>query len=194
MSVARVTYVKKSRKAQRPCTKCGDELPVGSAYLYWEPGFRSHHKVVRCMKPECAPSRSERESSALSGPMAAQEAFEAATSALDMSDEGVQEQLQSEWESFREAVREYADEARQAAEAWEYGNSQLEERADEAEGWADEMEGFDVEEFYGDAPDPEDYEDGTDDPAYEEAVEKHAEEREAHYAEQLDTMTSMVSF
>lgn len=40
---------------------------------------------------------------------------------------------------------EFASECREAADAWEYGNAELEERADYAEEWRDEIENAQAE-------------------------------------------------
>jgi len=56
--MARVHHVKRSRKDQGKCGKCGDALAKGSAYRHFAPGFRGR-KRVRCMKGGCSPRPSD---------------------------------------------------------------------------------------------------------------------------------------
>ena len=108
MSLAKVNVVSKSRKPGT-CEKCGTDLPVGSEYRWFTVGFRSHHKRVRCMQPECAPKDSERESSLLAEVYAAREnAEEQIANASDA------EEMQSIIEEYAEAVREVASQYEEA--------------------------------------------------------------------------------
>lgn len=50
--MARVTYVKRCRKAQ-VCDRCGAGVNVGEPYRHW--AFRYGPTRKRCMKPECNP-------------------------------------------------------------------------------------------------------------------------------------------
>jgi hypothetical protein len=136
MSVAKVETVQKSQKDQGKCEHCGVALPKGSAYRYFYVGFRATYKHVRCMKPECTPKLSERESSTKADVYRAQEDFEANLAAATTADD-----VQAAYESFHEAVDQYATEREEALEAWENGNSQLEEVAEAARQAADDMEG-----------------------------------------------------
>lgn len=146
MSVARITTVKSARKDQGECGKCGTPIPVGSPYLHYTVGFRSHFKRVRCAAVACIPRPSERESSSKAGPMSAIEDFAAQTfDTLDDLADGFQDVV--------DAFREYADECRDALDAWENGNSMLEERADGAEQAADELDGWEPESYDGDVDD-----------------------------------------
>lgn len=137
MSVARVTTVQKSRKDQKPCGNCGTELPAGTGYLYYYVGFRSNYKRVRCLKTECFPRPSERESSKTATILAAQESFHDQVDRID-SKEAIEEAVQE----VADAVNELAEEYREAADAWENGNEQLEEKADHYESQASELEGW----------------------------------------------------
>lgn len=47
----RITRVKKSRKHQGTCGRCGDELPIGSSYCWIK--FRRGPKRKRCTKYTC---------------------------------------------------------------------------------------------------------------------------------------------
>lgn len=135
MSVQKLESVKASRKDQGKCTRCGDELPAGSAYLYWYPGFRSKHKIVRCTKPTCFPRPSERETSKASVIMAAQESFNDNVDNLADKDE-----IEAAVQEVAEAVREVADEYQEALDQWENGNEQLQEKVDTYEQSASEIE------------------------------------------------------
>jgi chromosome segregation ATPase len=140
MSVAKVETVKASRKDQGKCEKCGTELPQGTGYRYFYVGFRSKFKHVRCMKAECAPRQSERESSKVATWYAAQETFEDQIDTLDTKDD-----VENAVQEAGAAARELADEYREAADAWESGNEQLEEKADHWESQADEIENWTFE-------------------------------------------------
>lgn len=64
MSIARVHTTKKSRKVWT-CGSCRTELPIGSPVISFSVGFRGSEQR-RCLKPECYPTRSQLESSAVS--------------------------------------------------------------------------------------------------------------------------------
>jgi hypothetical protein len=51
MKMPRIYNVKKSRKDQGACSKCGDPLPAGTPYRWIKP--RYGRKRVRCTKHEC---------------------------------------------------------------------------------------------------------------------------------------------
>lgn len=136
MSVQKLEIVKKSRKDQGKCGKCGTPLPAGSAYQYWYPGFRSSYKNVRCMG--CTPRPSERESSLASTLLAAQEAFHDSVGTLDDVEEIV-----AAVQEVADAVEEVRAEYESALDSWENGNEQLQEKIDhygeqhsEIDGWS----------------------------------------------------------
>lgn len=52
-----IYQVKKTRKDQGNCEKCGVAIKKGDPYRYWEFRFGGRH--VRCMKPECDPKPSD---------------------------------------------------------------------------------------------------------------------------------------
>lgn len=89
MSLAVLKTVQKARQDQGSCYKCHDALPAGGPYRYFRAGFRGPKRKV-CMKPECTPKQSERESSKLADVYAAQEeaytAIEAATTVEEVDD------------------------------------------------------------------------------------------------------------
>jgi hypothetical protein len=128
MSVARVETVKKSRKDQGKCGKCGTELPAGSAYLYFYVGFRSNYKQVRCLRAECFPRPSERESSLASSLLAAQESFHDQVATADSP-----EDIEALVQEVADAIDELKGEYETALESWENGNEQLQEKVDHYE-------------------------------------------------------------
>jgi len=137
MSVARLYTVKKSRKDQKPCGKCGAELPAGTPYLYYYVGFRSNYKYVRCTKADCYPMPSERESSKIAPILAAQENFARNIDSADSPDD-----IAALVQEVGTAIREVADEYQEALDAWENGNYELEEKASHYESQADEPENW----------------------------------------------------
>jgi len=148
MSVARLYTVKKARKAQRNCSKCGTPINPGDSYRYWEPGFRSNYKVVRCSKSECTPRPSERESSKMATPMAALEDAQANLDGYRGSPEDDTSTLQGELDSVRDSLQETADEYREADEQFGGGgNTESGEKADMLEEAANELESASFEDW-----------------------------------------------
>lgn len=137
MSVKKIETVKKSRKDQGKCGKCGEALPAGSGYLCWYPYFRSNTKMVRCLKPECFPRPSERESSLAATVLAAQESFHDNVGDLDSPDE-----IEAAVQEVADAVGETRDEYQGALDNWEHGNEQLQEKVDHYEGQQSEIDGW----------------------------------------------------
>jgi hypothetical protein len=130
----RVNTVKKSRKDQGSCGKCGDPLPKGSPYRFWK--FRYGGKRKRCMKDECSPRRSDLTQSKMAAVYDAQDDAEETLASWDREDVSV---LRGALESLAETVREVGEEYAEAAEP--FGNSgENQERADELESWADSLE------------------------------------------------------
>jgi hypothetical protein len=66
------------------------------------------------------------------------------------------EDLQSAWDDLVGAVEEYQQEREGALEAWEHGNSQLEEYVETANAAVDEVNGHTITEFDEEEPDRED--------------------------------------
>jgi hypothetical protein len=168
--MARIYHVKKSQK-ERYCTPGGHTIPVGSAVASAAPGFHSK-EIFAC---SAHPFRASHLTTSLrSEPLAAQEAFD---DALD--------QLEAEVESFKEVVEAYVDSRNEALEAWENGNSPLEELAEIAQTALDAFDDYDFSERWdGDDADLEFEEPEPQEPhgepdhnganyrAYEEALEE----------------------
>lgn len=173
--MARVHKQENSRKVHT-CRK-GHEIPAGETYWWAKPGFRRRTPLIACA---AHPFRqSELTTSAASEPMAAVEAFE------DEAAAGFStiEDLTTAWDSLREAVESYRDQRQEALDAWEYGNSQLEEYLETAEAALQEVEGFTPEEWSGDE-EPED----TDSDAWAEWEDEHSQ----HVQDQTDEALSVV--
>ncbi|QPX62614.1 hypothetical protein SEA_WOLLYPOG_63 [Arthrobacter phage Wollypog] len=137
MSVARTKTVQKAAKDQGKCGKCGVELPKGSGYVWWTMGFRSNHKYKRCLKPECFPRPSERESSKFVTILSAQENFADNIDSLETKDD-----IEAAVQEVGSAVREVADEYYEALDLWPNGNEQLQEKYDHYESQASEIESW----------------------------------------------------
>lgn len=136
MSIAKITTVKRSMKPNT-CGKCGIDLPKGSAYLWWSPGFRSRVKKVRCLNRDCYPKDSERESSLLADVYAAREHAEDRIYNCDDAEE-----MQEIVNDYAEAIREVAGQYEEAmtddnGNVW---NTMAEERYEALESAADEVE------------------------------------------------------
>lgn len=137
MSVKKIEIVKKSRKDQGTCGKCGDPLPAGTGYLCWYPQFRSNYKKVRCLKPECFPRPSERESTYAATILAAQEAFHDNVAGLDSPDD-----IEAAVQEVADAIDGVKGEYEGALDAWEHGNEQLQEKVDHYEDQHSELDGW----------------------------------------------------
>lgn len=191
--MARQHLVKKSRKSHICGTPKGrHEIPVGEDYYWAAPGFRGR-KQFRCTRHRFRPS--ELTTSAASIPLAAVEAFE---DQVNLGFDSV-EDLQSAWEEVQSAAEEYHSDRESALDAWENGNSTLEELRDRAEEAMNEIQGHDIEDFDEDEPEQSDFmrfaedEDGNetdseveDTDAYEAAHAEWEENLQEHITEQAN--------
>lgn len=177
--MARATWTKSSRKPH-VCGRGGHEIPVGDGYFSAAPGYRGR-TVYRCKDHPFRPS--ELTTSLRSGPLAALEALEDVIPTLEVGD---YDGLVSALEEFASEVESYADERQQALDAWENGNSQLEDlvyTADQARDEAQQI-AYDVEPFDEEEPDRADYDDDEDGAAeYAAAVEEWKNARDEHWEE-----------
>lgn len=140
MSQARVKTVMRAQKDQGACEKCRTPLPKGSPYRWFKVGFRSRYKHRRCMSPACAPRPSELESSKLADVYSAQEDAEANIDAA-----GDVEDVKVAVQEFVDRVNEVAEEYREAATNPNTGsvfNPEAEERADNLESAASDLDGW----------------------------------------------------
>lgn len=148
--MARITYVKKARKAQGLCGHCQRPIEVGDPYRHFAPGYHAR-KQVRCMRSECAPRQSELTASTMSQVYAAQEAFEDAVGSVDNIDD-----LRDLFEDYRQEIEAYRDERQEGLNQWEYGNSHLEDRLYEVQAYLDDLQGHEVVDFDDEEPEDED--------------------------------------
>lgn len=113
-------------------------------------------RKVRCMKPECRFHRSDMTTSdKLSRAYAAEETAEtsiAGWGGLDASVDDLKEILTTLADEAREIAEEYNESAENIENAFPNGSATAEEcreKAEELEGWADELEAIDFEEWDG---------------------------------------------
>lgn len=129
MSLARVYKTQKVRKDWR-CGKCGAEIKKGvDGRLSFAVGFRGFEQS-RCLKPECYPTLSERESSAVASVYAAQES-------VDLNSCESLEDVEAVLEEIASACDEVADEY-ESNEMYEI-NYDLQERAEQVRSAGDEL-------------------------------------------------------
>jgi hypothetical protein len=135
--MARVTTVPKCRKPQT-CGKCGDTIPVGDGYRHATPGFRGR-RLVRCMKADCRFRTSDLTTSNMQGAYAAQEGCEDDIALATCLDD-VEQALSAYADGLREVASLYED----ASSNWgDNGNEEWDQKRDDLEAAADELDGFD---------------------------------------------------
>jgi hypothetical protein len=148
--MARVNYVKKARKAQGRCNKCGTEIKKGDAYKFIKPRYGAKKKA--CDK--CRFRQSDTVSSdKLSRVYAAQENAEDAIGEWDGS-EGSADDVKGALEEAASEIREVSEEYQASADSIRdtFTESETadecEEKANNLESWADEMESFEPDESF----------------------------------------------
>lgn len=171
----RVTTVKKARKDQGSCSKCGAKIKAGDGYRWWK--FRHGGVRIRCLKSGCAPKASDLTQSEIKGTLySMQEGFVAEGDSPD--------DIASALRDFAEEVRNEVVEGllQEKLDNIEQGMGhtnapvyeELSSRKDELEAWCDEMEstadeieGEEFEEETDEEPDAEgkDPEDAEEDKA-----------------------------
>lgn len=127
--MARVRTQKKSARGERACGRCGRAIEVGETYFVWS--FRYGGKHVRCS--EHPPTAGELTQSKM-GPV-----YDAIAEAHNNL--GEIEETKETIANVAEVAREVVEEYRAAAEAFNDSGPNA-ERADELEGWVDELEQF----------------------------------------------------
>lgn len=146
----RVIVQKKNRSGkERACGKCQTVIQPGEQYKKWS--FRYGGTRYRCMKPECAPRPSDLTQSKMS------EVYAALENAQDALPATAYEDLEELLREAGETASEIAEEYREAAEPFG-GEGENAERADELEGYADELQSFQPDEPEGDEPTAEETE------------------------------------
>lgn len=160
--MARAHWVASSRKPHR-CHQ-GHDIPVGEGYYWAAPGFRTsrYGKKFACKRH---PFRQSQLTSGLrSEALAAAEAFEDALDSIDTNDATALDDLRSAVEEFAGEIQGYADQRQEALDAWENGNSQLEDLLNLATDALYEIENWEPDEWDGDeeARDDEQHDDHAD--------------------------------
>jgi hypothetical protein len=130
MSLARVNRAK-SRKPW-VCGRCNNAIAIGEENLSFAVGFRGFTQR-RCTRPECHPTPSQLESSAVANVYAAIEGTDLAScTTLDELEDAVQQVV----DAATEVAEEY-----QASEMFEV-NTDLQERAEMLDGAAQDLESW----------------------------------------------------
>lgn len=166
MSQAKVYSVGAARKDQGKCGNCSTPILVGMPYRHFTVGFRSRNKQVRCMKSSCTPTRAQRESSRLSE---IYEVIDAASFDDCETAEDIRGVLDEVAQAARDLAQEYAD-ASVNPNTGAVFNADAEERGQNLEAYADELDSWDEP---GD--EPEKPEDENDEIAMAEYEEKYGE-------------------
>lgn len=134
--MSRVKTIHNNRK-ELICGNCRQPIPKGAGYRWTKPRYGS--RKVRCLKPACTfkPSDLSSSKSAL-----VHDAISDARDALltAESHDDIQSILQSVADTAREVGQEYQD----ASDAWAGGNGHpdFQEKADQCESYADELESW----------------------------------------------------
>lgn len=135
MSLARLYTTAKVRKDWE-CGKCGAKIRKGvDGRISFAVGFRGFERT-RCLRPECYPTRAERESSMLAE-------IYAAVDGIDFSNAGSLEDLTSGVEEVQAAIESVKDEY-ESNPMFEI-NEDLQERVSLLEAAHEELEGWDSE-------------------------------------------------
>lgn len=135
-----LTKTKSTAGAERKCGRCGIKIEAGDTYFSWS--FRYGGTHYRCK--DHRPRQSELTQSKMSEVYAAVEAAED-----ELPTTGDVADIRSIIEALAETVESVASEYRDAAEPFG-GAGENAERADELDGWVDELQSF-----YPDDPDEE---------------------------------------
>lgn len=122
------------------CSNCGTEIQVGMPYIYWEPGFRSSYKVVRCNESKCYPRTSELETTKTAAIYAAIESVGDQIGDVDSID-GLNELVEEVKTAIEEVKDEYG-EAKYGADGSTVFNTMAEEKEAELEDAIGELDGF----------------------------------------------------
>lgn len=180
--MARV-YVKKTSRVEHVCGRTGHVIPKGEGYYAAAPGFRGR-EIFRCLQHPFRPS--ELVTGLRAQPLSALESLEDAVPELE---EGDYDGLTGLLEDFASEVRSYAEERQTALDAWENGNSQLEELYETAENAANEAEEIqnDVAEFDDEEPTADEYEDADE---FEQAHQEWEQAKADHWTETVDNAMS----
>lgn len=175
MSLARIYTTKKVRK-DWTCGKCGAAIRKGvDGRISFAVGFRGWEQT-RCTRPECRPTRSELESSAVA-------TVYGAIDGTDLSSIDNQEDFESVRDEIVAACEEVADEYEQN-EMYEI-NYDLQERAEMIRSAGDELESWEPE---NDEPVEDDFDEDEEEQTFEEAHDEWVEETRDSLQSAIDEM------
>lgn len=177
MSLAQVKHVKRAQKDQGKCSGCGKELPAGSEYRYYKPGFRSRTKIRICMSESCTPRRSQLESSKLSEAYAAIEDAEDRLSVTGTPEEPAVltvEEVQEIIDDCASEIRRISEEYETSIEAAPMLEDTIREKIDQLDQFADELESLSLD----DEPEKPERDEFDDDEEFAEALDEYQSELE----------------
>lgn len=143
----RVYEVKKTRKDQGNCGKCGCAIKKGDPYRYWE--FRvsvgkswASSRRVRCMKPECSPKPKDLTNSPFYSTLyQIQETTFAAEEIDDL--ESQRDEVVGELENLKDEVQGSLDNMPEGLQQGDTGQM-MQERIDALEEAISNLEGVDI--------------------------------------------------
>lgn len=174
----KVNRVEAARKSPGKCSRCGEEIAVGSPYVWWQ--FRFRGKTVRCGKSECRPKPADLTSSEYQKAIYAiqENKFEGIT--LDDL-EAKRDDAVSDLESLRDETQEKLD---NMPESLQQGNSGtlLQERVDALESAISDLENVEFDEL-----DDSDEEDQSEE-AKKERLDEHLETKRTELQEALSNL------
>lgn len=175
MSLARIYTTAKVRK-DWTCGKCGTAIKKGvDGRISFAVGFRGFERT-RCLKPECFPTRSERESSAVGT------VYDVIDSA-DLSSIDNEADFESVRDEIVAACEEVADEY-ESNEMYEI-NYDLQERAEQIRSAGQELESWAPE---NDEPNEDDWDEETEGQSFEDAHDVWADETRDSLQSAIDDM------
>lgn len=147
---AQLKTVRRAQKPQGDCSHCKTPINAGDPYRYWKPGFRSRTKIRVCMQAACTPKRSQLENSKMSDAYAAIEDAESIIQAAETIDE-----IRTALEECSQAVQTVADEYSEAISETPMLEATLQEKVDELESFAGDLDATELEDPEDDADDGE---------------------------------------
>lgn len=190
----RVTRVAKCRVDQGTCSKCGQPIKKGDAYVWWQFAYRGASK--RCAKSECYPKPADLTQSEFYGTL-----YGIQEQVSGDSVSSVVEAAKSAAEELRTLGSECSDKLSNMPDGLQQAptGELLQNRADECEGKADELEAaadeaesrWEDEELIADAEPEQDWKDenpkGEDesDEDYKTRWQEHAEQHNSDLEQEL---------
>lgn len=185
--MARAHRVASSRTIHR-CHKGHDILPP-EGYTWAAPGFRARKKFA-CAQHPFKPS--ELTVGLVSEALSAAEDFEAALDQISDDDTDALDQITSAVEEFSSAISDYVAQREEAFNAWENGNSQLEDLYETAQAALNEIEGFQVQDWDGDEEARDRGFESTDDEVNPDDLEA-ADAYRSHVQDQIEEARNLAS-